>query len=174
MHRILPSPLKTGGGIARPVAAFALRLLARIAFATWFGGFTFYAAVVVPDLHEHLGGTETGEVSRRVAVVLYEIGAAALALGWLVAATERANGWRGKARFGLLGLNSLILLALVLMHRLLGIKIDSGHDLPAFRSFHELYLTVWTGQWLAILGLLAVDALPRIPDSALATDGTRI
>jgi hypothetical protein len=162
MHRVLPSPLKTGGGITRPVAAFALRLLARVALATWFGGFSFYAAVVVPDLHEHLGGMETGEISRRVAVVLYGIGATALALGWLVAATEWTPGWRGKVRFGLLGSNTMVLIALVLMHRSLGVRLDSGDDLPAFRSFHELYLTVWTGQWLAILGLLALEALPPI------------
>jgi hypothetical protein len=144
-------------------AKFLLQLLARVALAAWFGGFTFYAAVVVPDLHENLGGMETGEISRRVAVFLYGIGAAALASGWLVAAIDRAPGWRGKARFGLLAVNTLLLVALVLMHRSLGIQIDSGQNLSAFRSFHEVYLTVWTGQWLAILGLLGLDALPRIP-----------
>jgi hypothetical protein len=144
------------------VAAYCLRLLARVALATWFGGFTFYAAVVVPDLHETFGGMETGEVSRRVAPFLYMIGAAALALGWLLAATERAPGWRGKARLGLLALNSALLVALFLMHRALGIRLDSGADLSAFRSFHEVYLTVWTGQWLAILGLLGLDASPRV------------
>jgi hypothetical protein len=108
---------------------------------------------------------ETGEVSRRVAVYLYAIGAAALVLGWIVAATdpERAPGWRGKARFGQLAVNSLLLVALVLMHRSLGVRLDSGGSLASFRSFHEVYLTVWTGQWLAILGLLALDALPTIP-----------
>ena len=144
----------------RAVASFALRLLARVALACWFGGFTFYAAVVVPDLHENLGGMETGEVSRRVAVFLYEIGASALVLGWLVASTDRVPAWRGKARFGLLAINTLVLVALVLMHRSLGIRLDSGGSLPAFRSFHEVYLTVWTGQWLAILALLALESMP--------------
>jgi hypothetical protein len=146
-------------------ARFLLQLLARVTLAAWFGGFTFYAAVVVPDLHENLGGMETGEISRRVAVYLYGIGAAALASGWLVAAIDPIPGWRGKARLGLLVINTLILVALVLMHRSLGIQIDSGQNLSAFRSFHELYLTVWTGQWLAILGLLALDALPGIPET---------
>jgi hypothetical protein len=149
--------------LVKALASFALRLLARLALAVWFGGFTFYAAVVVPDLHENLGGMETGEISRRVAVFLYGIGAAALTFGCLVAAIDRARGWRGKARFGLLAVNALLLVALVLMHRSLGIRLDSGGSLAAFRSFHEVYLTVWTGQWLAILGLLALDALPGIP-----------
>ncbi len=120
--------------------------------------------MVVPDLHEHLGGMETGEISRRVAVFLYAIGAAALLLGWLVVLTDRdqRTGWRGKSRLGLLAVNSALLIALVLMHRSLGIRLDSGDDLAAFRSFHEVYLTVWTGQWLAILALMALDALPGL------------
>lgn len=167
MHRILPGSLMSSSSAARRFAGFLLRLLARVALAVWFGGFTFYAAVVVPDLHENLGGMETGEISRRVAVFLYGIGAAALVSGWLVAATERVSGWRGKVRLGLLAVNTLLLVALVLMHRSLGIRLDSGGSLAAFRSFHEVYLTVWTGQWLAILGLLALDASPGIPEKGV-------
>ncbi len=144
----------------RAVATFALRLLARLALATWFGGFTFYAAVVVPDLHESFGGMETGEVSRRVAVPLYAIGATALVLGSIVAAIDRTPGWRGKARLGLIAVNGLFLVALVAMHRSMGNRLDPGGSLPAFRSLHELYLTVWTGQWLAIVGLMATEAGP--------------
>lgn len=148
------------------LAAFALRFLARVALALWIGGFTFYAAFVVPDLHDHLGGMETGEISRRVAPVLYEMGAAALVLSWLVALTDNAqrSGWRGKARLGLLAANSLLLIALIAMHRSLGIHIDSGRNLSDFRSFHEVYLSTWTAQWLAILSLMAIDAVPRIPE----------
>ena len=145
-------------------ATFLLRLLSRVALALWLGGFTFYAAVVVPDLHENLGGMETGEISRRVAPSLYLIGAAALALGWLVALTDRSHrsGWRGKARLGLLAANSLLLITLVLMHRSLGLQLDSGGKLAEFRSFHEVYLTTWTVQWLAILGVMALDTFPQI------------
>ena len=150
----------TKTGTAGVLASFVLRLLARTALAVWFGGFTFYAAVVVPDLHEHLGGIETGEVSRRVAVVLYAIGAAALLLGGLVAAIDRQPGRRWTARLGLLAVNAGLLLALFLMHRSLEIRLDSGGNLAAFRSFHEVYLTVWTGQWLAILGLMALESAP--------------
>ena len=148
-------------------AAFALRWLARVALATWFGGFTFYAAVVVPDLHETFGGMETGEVSRRVAPFLYYVGAAALGLSGAALLTDCGQwaGWRGKARFGLVAANAAFLLALYLMHRSLEGRLDSGNDLPAFRSFHEVYLTVWTGQWLAILGLMGLDALPPPPKS---------
>ncbi len=66
------------------------------------------------------------------------------------------------ARLGLLVLNTGLLVALFLMHRSLEIRLDSGGNVPAFRSFHEVYLTVWTGQWLAILGLMAIEALPAV------------
>ena len=152
--------------MSRASATFALRLLARLVLATWFGGFTFYAAVVVPDLHEFFGGMETGEVSRRVVVFLYAIGAASLVLGTIVAAIDRPPGRRGKARLGLIAVNGLFLVALVVMHRSLGARLDSGGNLSAFRSFHELYLTVWTGQWLAIVGLMALEAGPVKGDGA--------
>ncbi len=158
MSVVLPEPLKKSGQL-REFAAFSLRLLARASLAVYFGGFTFYAAVVVPDLHEHLGGMETGEISRRVAVILYAIGAAAFGLGWFRIAVEKdlRPGWRGKTRIGFLVLNSMLLIALMLMHRSLGRQIDSSSAMDAFQSFHELYLTVWTGQWLGVLGLMAVD-----------------
>lgn len=150
----------------KALAAYTLRLLDRVALAIWFGGFTFYAAVVVPDLHENLGGMETGEISRRVAPFLYAIGAAAVVLAWLVALTDRdlRAGLLGKARLGLLVANSLLLIALIAMHRSLGIHLDSGRSLSAFRRFHEVYLSTWTAQWLAILGLMAIDAFPQIPN----------
>jgi hypothetical protein len=165
MHRVLPEPL-TRPGKLRTLASFTLKLLARTTLAIYFGGFTFYAAVVVPDLHEHLEGMETGEISRRVAIFLYPIGATAFALAWLTFVTDRDQRihWRGKTRLGLLGINSLILIALILMHRSLGRQIDASGEMNAFRSFHEQYLTVWTGQWLAIMGLMALDAFPMIPE----------
>jgi hypothetical protein len=166
----LTPPQSRGLGLLRVLASFALRLLGRVTLAVWFGGFTFYAAVVVPDLHENLGGMETGEISRRVAPFLYATGAAALALAWLDFLTDRyqRNGWRGKARLGLLAANSLLLITLILMHRSLGIYLDSGGKLAEFRAFHEVYLTIWTVQWLAILGLMAIDAFQTIPTATEA------
>jgi hypothetical protein len=144
-----------------PLAFFAQRLLARVSLALYFGGFTYYASVVVPDLHDSLGGMETGVISRRVVISLYAIGGVAFGLGWLGFAIDREQriGWIGKTRFGLLALNTLIWIVLMLMHRSLGAQIDSSGEMKAFRSFHELYLTVWTGQWLGILGLLGLDSM---------------
>ncbi len=158
----------------RAAAAFALRSLARIAFAIWFGGFTFYAAVVVPDLHETFGGMETGEISRRVSVVLNAVGLAAVALGWAVVALDRdiRSGWRGKVRIGLLAVTSLLLFALIVLHRDMGSRLDSGDGLRAFHRIHEFYLILSTAQWFANLGLMAVDSAPPrpIPGESRITD----
>jgi hypothetical protein len=140
--------------------------LFRATFAIWFGGFTFYAGVVVPDVHENFGGMETGEVSRRVAVVLYLFGGSAMALGWIIAAVDplERTGWRGKARLGLLTIASILLVALVAMHRVMGARLDSGLGRDAFFPLHETYLTVFAIQWLASLGLLAIAESPTIPE----------
>ena len=152
----------------RAFVHFVLRFLARVAFAIWFGGFTFYAGVVVPDLHETFGGMETGEVSRRVAVVLYLFGGSAMVLGWAIAAIDpvERSGWRGKSRLGLLGISSILLLALIAMHRVMGARLDSGLSRDAFFPLHETYLTVFAIQWLANLGLMAIDRNPRLSEKA--------
>jgi hypothetical protein len=163
MHRVLPETLTNFRPRIWPgwraVATFVLRFLCRVTFAIWFGGFTFYAGVVVPDLHENFGGMETGEVSRRVAVVLYLFGGSAILLGGIIAAIDPAerSGWRGKARLGLLAVSSILLVALVAMHRVMGGRLDSGLGRDAFFPLHETYLTVFAIQWLANLGLMAVE-----------------
>jgi len=161
MHRVLPGPLNGLRRLhPREAGPFVLRYLAAVAFAIWFGGFTFYSAVVVPDLHESLGGMETGEISRRVGVVLNAIGGAAVVLAWLRVASDRGAraGWRGLARVGLLALTTALLLALVALHRHLGAWLDAGGSLREFRPAHEFYLILSTVQWAANLGLLAIEA----------------
>ena len=69
---------RRGASTLRRLATFVLRFLARVALAVGFGGFTFYGGFVVHDLHETLGGPETGEISRKLAVVLYAFNLAAV------------------------------------------------------------------------------------------------
>ncbi len=166
MHRVLPKSVNASRSRPlRAVGSFAVRSLTSVAFAVWFGGFTFYAAVVVPDLHEALGGMETGEISRRVSFVLNAIGVAAVALGWLRVAGDREGreGWRGWTRIGLLAATTALLLALIALHRHLGARLDAGGSLAAFRPVHEFYLILSTAQWAANLGLLAIEAISPRP-----------
>src|SRR5436309_2887015 len=97
------------------LAPWSLGAISRVAFATWFGGFTFYAAVVVPDLHEALGGLETGAISRRVSFFLNALGVMALVLGWAVQATtlHRRPGRAAWGRRGLLATSTVCQVALI-------------------------------------------------------------
>ena len=73
------------------------RLLVLAALMFWQGGFTFYAAVVVPVGKEVLGSHfNQGRITRRVTVYLNLAGAVALLpLAWDAAASaDRAARWR--------------------------------------------------------------------------------
>ena len=153
----------------RRLATIVVRFLARVALAVGFGGFTFYGGFVVHDLHETLGGPETGEISRKLAVVLYAFNLAAVVLYALTMAVDRAErrGWWGKALATLLVLDALLLVALIVMHRELGSRIDAGASRGTFFPLHESYLTVFAAQWLASLGLVAVDSASPTPEDRL-------
>ncbi len=62
----------------------------------------------------------------------------------------------------LLATSALLLAVLVAMHREMGLRLDSGASRSGFFSLHETYLTVFAVQWLANLGLLALDSISRI------------
>ena len=150
----------------RRLATFLLRFLARVTLAVGFGGFTFYGGFVVHDLHETLGGPETGEISRKLAIVLYAFNLAAVILYSMTMGVDRPTrrGRRGKALATLLVLDTLLLVSLIVMHRELGSRIDAGASRGAFFPLHESYLTVFAAQWLASLGLIAIDSAGLTPE----------
>ena len=84
-------------------------------------------------------------------------------------AVDRAErrGWRGKALATLLVLDTLLLVALIVMHRELASRIDAGASRGAFFPLHESYLTVFAAQWLASLGLVAVNSAGPMPEGRL-------
>jgi len=131
----------------------------------WQGGFTFYAAVVVPIGQENLGHQDQGIlITREVTNYLNLSGAAALLLlAWdLVESADRSKRriwcrWFGWA--GMLG----ILLALMWLHPRLDRLLDleargfvSSDAHRAFRALHRLYLWLSTVQWACALGFAAV------------------
>ena len=82
-------------------ASVVRRFVALLAFAAWLGGFTFYAAVVVPAGTEVLGGAVAqGFITQAVTLHLNLLGVGALAaLLWNGLATRV----RGRLRTALLG-----------------------------------------------------------------------
>ncbi|MEE2641283.1 MAG: hypothetical protein VX768_11705 [Planctomycetota bacterium] len=140
------------------------RVLLLAVFAVWFGGFTFYAAAVVPIGTEVLGSSRTqGFVTQRVTDVLNATGGFAILLmmvDWLT--FSRATGHRLKRP----QLAAILLLVttwvlLVLIHPGLDSLLEPEHEHVEneirFYNLHRFYLWISTVQWLlcwVYLGLL--------------------
>jgi hypothetical protein len=145
---ILPRP-----GLLSLVALYARRYLALAALFFWQGGFTFYAAVVVPVGQDVLGShLEQGFITRRVTVYLNLAGAVALLpLVWDTVATRDPAAWRRWLRLLLWLALAAALVALYRLHPLLDQFLDPEYrdlsDRRAFRPYHRLYLWVSTVQW---------------------------
>lgn len=127
-----------------------------------FGGFLFYASVVVPTGSRILGSTTQGFVTREVTNVLNlaSLGCALL-LGW-----ELWASWKQRSpivRRALLGLDlwmavcSLALMGLhVRMDRGLLVEQMAVLDTEAFYGLHRIYLWLSTLGWLASLPTMAL------------------
>jgi hypothetical protein len=119
----------------------------------WLGGFTFYAAVVVPIGTDVLGSPmNQGAITQQVTNWLNVAGAAALAgWAWDVAANPAPSRRRQATRWALWALMSLLLVVLAILHRRLDALFDVDElfvsDEQAFRTLHRAYLWVTTVQW---------------------------
>ncbi len=116
-----------------------------LAIALWLGGFTFYAAVVVPTGAEVLGGNiEQGFVTQEVTRYLNWIALGALGILLWNVVVERgkllAATWLGML------LAQLLLFAL---HWPLDAMLDPAtHDVASdFHFLHEVYLWIAAIQW---------------------------
>jgi hypothetical protein len=124
------------------------------AVALWLGGFTFYAAFVIPAGHQVLGGhLRQGFITQRVTGELNAIATVALAiLLWNAAAL-----WPTQSRAIRISLATswvamaLIQIGLFVMHHMLDRLLDPGAraitDVPRFDVLHRLYLISSTAQW---------------------------
>ena len=129
------------------------RLLVLAALMFWQGGFTFYAAVVVPVGQEVLGSHfKQGRITRRVTVYLNYTGAVALLLlAWDAAASAGRSRLLRRLRWlTLLGM-AVGLALLFWLHPQLDalIDVDAGYipERRVFRSGHRWYLWISTIQW---------------------------
>ena len=136
----------------------ALRWLALVSLSVWFGGFTFYSAIVIPALHDAMGGVEAGRVTGEVSNSLNAFGVGAVAAWWWLAAVERSTGDRRarRARVALLAATTAILLGLVALHPVMDARLESG-SLRGFYPLHKVYLIASTFQWGLNLALPAVS-----------------
>jgi hypothetical protein len=166
MNPSVAEPRETTAGVdhsalstQHSVLTLVRRFLTLAALMFWQGGFTFYAAVVVPLASAELGHLQQGFITRHVAWYLNLAGAVALLiLAWDAAAA--GGGWLGRGRWLTWGGMAAALALLVWLHpRLAGHLIDDELrvvDRAAFRAGHRVYLWTCTVQWgfaLAYAGL---------------------
>jgi hypothetical protein len=129
------------------------RFLVIAALMFWQGGFTFYAAVVVPIGTEVLGSRlEQGYITRQVANYLNLSGALALLpLAWDLLAGRDPTTWRRRLRWLSWVLMLLCLGILVWLHpRLDALMVEDAPgllDAQSFRAGHRWYLWISTVQW---------------------------
>ena len=129
-----------------------LAILSLLLLALWFGGFTFYAAIVVPVGTELIGTSEQGIITQTVTHWLNGIGGLSLiGLFYLAFIAYPHKGL--KTCWVLL---SLSWIGLLLVHPLLDAMIEPGsyalEDPSSFYTWHRFYLWIHTVQWIASIG----------------------
>ncbi len=135
-----------------------LRWLALVGMTFWLGGFTFYSAVVIPILHDAMGGIDSGMITGEVSNYLNAFGVATVVAWSVLAAFEHSTGerWARRMRSSLLGLSAAILVGLIALHPVMDRRLGSG-EMSHFYPLHKIYLIASTFQWGINLAILAVS-----------------
>jgi hypothetical protein len=152
------------------------RLLVLAALFFWQGGFTFYAAVVVPIAQQQLGHRRQGFITQQVTHYLNVAGAACLVpLAWDAAASADSSRRRRRARWLAWLVMALALGVLAWLHAQMDNMLEPAKfgvlDEPTFQRVHRAYLWASTLQWACALvyaGLALVawrdeDSRPAVP-----------
>lgn len=134
------------------------RFVVLLLFATWFGGFTFFSAVVIPAGTRTLGSHEQmGFITQTVTTWLNGLGVAALCvLLWnCVAAWPDDRPLLGWGLGGSWVVMVAVQVALFATHATLDQMLDTVnhrvHDRAHFRAMHALYVNLSQVQWGAAL-----------------------
>lgn len=127
---------------------FLARFLALFAMTLWVGGFTFYAGIVIPILHDFMTQSEAGHITQRVTDALNLCGAGAVVVWSVLLVQERAVGafTVRRLRAVALGGSAALLVGQVVVHRILDSRLDAG-IFRGFYAIHRVYVGGSTLQW---------------------------
>ena len=131
----------------------ARRFLVLAALMFWQGGFTFYAAVVVPVGRQTIGSQQS-EVTRPVTLYLNVAGAVALLpFAWDIASCPDSRRRRRVIRWTAWAGLAVTLAALLGLHQIMSGHLHAGVSptQPPFHNLHRAYLWVSTVQWACSL-----------------------
>jgi hypothetical protein len=130
------------------------RFLALVALIFWQGGFTFYAAVVVPVGQQVLGShLEQGFITREVTWYMNIAGAVALAVlaGEMLASDQSLqlrNKWRWALWIGMVGALFVLVIAHARLNAFIDVDAHAITERAHFRVLHRIYLWISTLQWV--------------------------
>lgn len=135
-----------------------------VCWSLWWGGLTFYAAVVVPIGTERFGSFDQGLVTQNVTRYLHVLAAIVTGLALLTGFFEKN---RRKILAALL--LGILTVALTYQHNALTIRMDAANDTVTddFYRMHAIYLWITTGQWIVgLLTILPATLTPTRPQNA--------
>ena len=147
-----------------------LRFVAIGTLVLWIGGFTFYAGIVIPILHEFMAESEAGEITRRVTDVLNVVGVVSVLVwsGLLVQERNSRPAWIRSLRLFAFAGTVLLLIGQGIVHRILDARLDAG-TMRGFYPIHRVYVGGSTLQWGLNLGVLYLSLVlwtTREPENA--------
>lgn len=130
------------------------RFAVTVSLVLWWGGLTFYAAIVVPLGIEQFGGVEQGSLTQRVTSRLNVAGTIAGICLLADALWCRHRKCRAVMASVLLGLQVWLWFLHLRLSRWLDATSMSSDSGVSFYHEHRIYLWVTTAQWLIGLACL--------------------
>ena len=137
------------------------RFTMMVTLVMWWGGLTFYSAIVVPLGIEQIGGTEQGLLTQRVTIRLNIVGTIVGSLLLIDALWRKPRNHQAVAASALLGMQAWLWFMHTRLSRLLDTASLSEVSGDSFYHEHRIYLWVTAAQWLvglASLWILSVGA----------------
>ena len=132
------------------------RFAVALSLALWWGGLTFYAAIVVPLGIEQFGGVEQGLLTQRVTVRLNVVGTVVGICLLADALWRQPKNCRTVLASVLLSLQVWLWCLHARLSRGMEAVSSSLHSDESFYHEHRIYLWVTSAQWLIGLACLGI------------------